>query len=182
LVSDEQIIERVLRGSAEDYRELMLRHQDALFRLSYRMLGRREDAEDVVQDAFLQAYRKLGDCRGRAKFGAWVRRIAINICLRRFARETPVGEIDELLDIAPCDQNPVEREVLRRAEISEILDALASLPPTYRTVIVLRYGEELDLQEIADILGEKPGAVYTRLHRARRMLAERLEELSHELR
>jgi RNA polymerase sigma-70 factor, ECF subfamily len=178
LVSDEQIIGRVLNGQVENYRELLDRHQSGVFRVAYRMLGRREDAEDVVQEAFVRAYTKLSECRDREKFGAWVRRIAVNVCLRRFSRETPSDDLDEISDGA---EDPVEQEVIRRAEMREIQEAVACLPTAYRTILVLRYEEELDLKEIAELLGEQPGTIYTRLHRARKHLARQLEVMADEM-
>jgi RNA polymerase sigma-70 factor (ECF subfamily) len=182
LIPDKQIIERVLRGRSEDYRELMLRHQGNLYRLAYQMLGRREEAEDVLQEAFLQAFRKLAECRERSKFAGWVRRIVVNICLRRPVRELPSDELDDLSSSSKQpDDNPVLNEVLSRAGFQEIQEAVAVLPPDYRTIIALRYGEELELKEIAEILDEQPGAIYTRLHRARQMLAKKLEEAKYEM-
>lgn len=116
----------------------MRRHQDWLFRLAYRITGRGEDAEDAVQEAFLAAYNKLGECRDKRKFGAWLRRIAVNICLRQSSREMPVDEI-EAIDCCPAE-DPVEHEVLCRAQAEETRAAIAQLPPAYRVVLVLRYG------------------------------------------
>lgn len=177
LVSDEQLIASVLRGETENYRELMCRHQAAVFGLAYRILGRREDAEDAVQESFVQAYSRLGECRKRSRFGAWVRRIAANICLRRLPRDIPADDLDELAG----DDDPVVDEIIRRAEARRINDAITSLPAPYRTVLVLRYHEELSLGQVAELLGERPGAIYTRLHRARRMLAQRLEVFASEM-
>lgn len=170
----------MLGGSLEEYGELMRRYQDALFRLAYRITGRREDAEDAVVEAFVLAFSKLGECRDRSKFGGWVRKIAVNISLRRCTREVLVDELEDLDDPHSSDDS-VEQEILLRAQVEEIQKAVEELPPAYRTLVVLRYEEEMELKDIAELLGEQPGAVYTRLHRARKMLIERLEVMTHEM-
>jgi len=174
LFSDEQVIGRVLKGHTEEYRELMRRHQDSVFRLACRILGRREDAEDVVQEAFVKAYASLAGCRERAKFWPWLRRIALNICLKRIPREFPCDTTEDLIDAACAQGNPVEAEALKRADISSLRKAVAALPAAYRTVLVLRYEEDLAYSEIAELIGATNDVVRMRLHRAKKMLAERL--------
>jgi RNA polymerase sigma-70 factor (ECF subfamily) len=174
LISDEKIIRLVLSGHSEEYRQLMLRYQDSVFRLACRILGRREDAEDVVQEAFVRAHSNLASCRDRGKFWPWIRRIALNICLRRIPREHPSDIVDDLADAACAQENPVEAEVLRQVAISDLKVIVSGLPALYRTVLVLRYEENLSYQEIAKLIDEDPRVVGTRLHRAKKMLAERL--------
>lgn len=159
----------------------MQRHQQMIFRLAYRILKRSEDAEDVVQETFLQAYKRLADCREPKKFGGWVRRIAINKCMNRSTRELPFEEIEDISDSHQPATKSVELEVLQRAELKEIREAIDSLPGSYKALLVLKYEEDLSIKEIAEILGEQPGAVYTRLHRARKLLVERLEADSCEM-
>jgi len=182
LTSDERIIERVLKGHKQDYRDLMLRYQASAFRLAYRVLAGREEAEDAVQETFIKAFDKLGTCRERNKFWPWLRRIVLNTCLNRIRRGAPCDNIDELTDIHSPSGNPVESEVLMRVQLEEIQRAIAGLPDSYRTTVVLRFQEELSYKEIADVLGETVSAVQVRLHRARKMLAERLEVMRHEVR
>ena len=182
LMSDEQLIVRVLKGHAEDYRELMQRYQNAVFRLAFHMLGRREEAEDAAQETFLQAYKKLSTCRERSRFWSWIRRTAVNICLSKRRCEYPMDELDTLGSIDCANADPVEAEVIRHAEAEEIRKAIAGLPADYRTAVVLRYQEQLSYKEIAEILGESLIVVQTRLYRARRMLAERLGVMKNEVR
>ena len=174
MLSDEQIIARALKGSAKDFRELMRRHQNAVYRLAYRILKRREDAEDVVQETFLRVHQNLAAYAERGKFWPWARRIAMNICLKRLPSEVPVEEVGDLLESAQAPEDPVETEVLRRIEAGAVGKAIAGLPATYRAVVVLRYEEDLSYKEIAELVSESVSAVETRLHRAKRMLAERL--------
>jgi RNA polymerase sigma-70 factor, ECF subfamily len=177
LISDEKIIGRVLDGHTAEYRELMLRHQDSVFRLACRILGRREEAEDVVQEAFIKAYSHLATCRDRDKYWPWLRRIATNICMRRIPCEHPSDSVDDLVDAACAQENPIEAEVMRRSAIRDIRAVVDDLPASYRAVIVLRYEENLSYQEIAEIIDEDARVVGTRLHRAKKMIAERLAKV-----
>jgi RNA polymerase sigma-70 factor (ECF subfamily) len=171
----------VLKGHTEEYRELMVRHQDSVFRLACRILGRREDAEDVVQEAFVKAYSHLADCRQGDRFWPWIRRIALNICLRRMPREYPCKTIDDLADSSSGPASPVEAEVLQRADTSHVRKAVAELPPAHRTVLVLRYEESLSYKEIAELIGESVDVVRIRLHRAKKTLAGRLAVMMNEM-
>ena len=124
LVSDEEIIAQVLDGHTERYAELVRKYQGAAYRLAYRVLGRREEAEDAVQETFVRAYEKLASCRDRGRFWPWMRRIALNVCLRRMSRETPCENVVEMRDAGTSLANPVEAEVVRRAEISNVQTVL----------------------------------------------------------
>jgi RNA polymerase sigma-70 factor, ECF subfamily len=181
LTPDEQIIGRVLRGHTDEYRELMLRYQNSVFRLAFRILSRREEAEDVVQETFLRGYSKLASCRERDKFWPWIRRIALNLCLRRNPREYPCDTLDALAGAGSTEDNPVEAEVIRRVEMDRLKEAVAELPASYRTVLVLRHEEDLAYKEIAELVGANENTVRTRLHRARKLLAERLAVVTNEM-
>lgn len=182
LASDERIIESVLRGQTRDYRELMCRYQASAFRLAYGVLGRREEAEDATQETFIKAYDKLDTCRERSRFWPWLRRITLNTCLTRLSRERPCDNIADMPEADCSPDDPVESEIMRQVELEDIRKAIAGLPDAYRTIVVLRYQEELPYSEIADMLGETLSAVQVRLHRARKMLAKRLEVIANETR
>ena len=174
LISDDRTIERAPSGCSAESRELVLRYQNAVYAIAWRILGRREDAEDVAQETFIQALGSLSSCRDKTNYWPWIRRIAINICIKRIPREHPSDHIDEMVN-ADCEQgNPVEAEALRHVAMDQVKAAVAQLPAAYRVALVLRYGENLSYQEIAGLTGEDERAVGTRLHRAKKMLAERL--------
>lgn len=181
MLSDEQIIARAVNGSHGDFRELMRRHQAAVYRLSYRILKRHEEAEDAVQETFLRVYQSLPSYSEQGRFWPWARRIAVNICLKKLSPEIPSEETEELIDESSSWDDPVQNEAIRRAEMEQMRKAVSGLPSTYRTVIVLRYEEELSYKEIADMLGEPVATVQVRLHRAKKMLAERLGVMNNEL-
>lgn len=181
MISDERIIGRVLKGDREEYRELIRRHQNSVFYLAYRILGRREEAEDVVQETYICAFSNLAKCRDRNKFSAWIKRIAINICLKRLPRELPCITVDEMLESASDLDNSVETEVLRQVEINDVRDIVSDLSVEFRTVIVLRYDENLSYNEIAKLIGESVDVVRVRLYRAKKILAVRLAVVKSEV-
>ena len=151
---DEQTIQQVLAGDSGLYGELVQRYQGSVYRLAYRMLNRAENAEDVVQTAFVQAYVKLAECRDRKLFGAWVRKMAVNLCVAKLPREIPSGQIEDMRDVGAGLDDPVLEEVIRRMEREHVQALIARLPADYRIALILRYEEGLSFNEIAGLLGE----------------------------
>jgi RNA polymerase sigma-70 factor, ECF subfamily len=172
LSPDSELIARVLEGKTGEYQALVKRYQESVFALAYRMLGRREEAEDATQDAFIRAYRSLDSHLPGAEFWPWLRRIAINCCLRKHSREIRVEEVDDNAQDPFVDS--VETQVFKKCQTELVQRLISGLPENYRTPLVLRYQEDLSIAEIAQMLQESPGTIRVRLHRALRMLAERL--------
>ena len=156
------------------------------YTLAYRLTGNVEDAQDVVQEAYLRAYRGLKRFRGDAKFTTWLYRITANCAKNHLAKAPRAGHdaIEEADDVA--DQRPGPEARLGSSDERRALNAaLQSLPPDMRAVVVLRDVYDLPHEAIAAELGISEGAAKVRLHRARRKLRERLfplrgEESSHE--
>ena len=171
MLGDEKVIQRVLSGRTEDFRELMQRYQGSVFRLAYRITNSREEADDVAQESFVLVYRSLRGYREEGRLWPWIRRITVNCCLKRLARQHSDETLDEVPDVAA---DPVEEQVLARLELDEVRGAISRLPDPYRTVIVLRYLEEMSHSEIAEVVGDSVAAVQVRLHRARKALTARL--------
>lgn len=171
MLADEKIIKRILQGRKEAFRELMLRYQDRVFKLAYGFLGRRDDAEDVVQETFVRVYRSLASYSERGAFWPWVRRIAVNCCLNHISSTRPVEKLDESTVPSGEEVDPVGAEVFRRMAIEDVLRAMDGLPDAYRVALALRYIEELSCREIADLTGEPVETVQVRLCRARKALA-----------
>ena len=172
MLSDSELITRVREGRTRDYQALVKRYQESVFALAYRMLGRREEAEDATQDAFIRAYRSLDAHVPGAEFWPWLRRIAINCCLGRLSREFPIEEIEEIAQDPFVDS--VETQVFKACRMELVRKAISGLPENYRTTVVLRYQEDLSVAEIGQMLNESPGTIRVRLHRALKMLADRL--------
>jgi RNA polymerase sigma-70 factor (ECF subfamily) len=167
---------RFSRGEAGAFALVVAAHQDRLARLVYRLLGWGGEVEDVVQDVFLAAWTKRRQLRKPQRLAGWLASIAVNRCRnyrrRRFLRTVLLGGRDEQVAAAPRSQPDDTAARVRRA--------VRALPGRLREVAVLRYLEEMDLDEICRVLGIRPGAARVRLHRARAMLRTSLADLVEE--
>jgi len=164
-------------GDAEAFDLLMKRYGDRVFRLALRMLRNREDAEDVQQEAFLRAYRKLHTLRGDSSFATWIYAITARLCLSRKRRSAaqpeevrePPGEFSD----TDCD--PQERLAAADAA-ARVQQALDELSPPDRLLILLKYVEDLTHEEIARILRCSVQSSRSRLTRAKRLFREQYQE------
>ncbi|WBQ04667.1 RNA polymerase sigma factor [Kribbella sp. CA-293567] len=162
-------------GDADAFAAVIERHGPAMFRYARRMLNDHGDAEEVVQDAFVAAWKALPDFRGDAKLRTWLFTLTARkaIDLLRKKRPTPVE--DEMFTGLAGGSDPVEPAV--RTELLEALDAaLAELPDRQRAVWLLREVEEMSYHEIAEVLVTTPTVVRGQLARARGALQEKLED------
>jgi RNA polymerase sigma-70 factor (ECF subfamily) len=158
---EQDAIRRVLAGDREEYRVLMERHLPAVLRMTVRVTGNLEDAEEAAQEAFLLAYKKLAEFREQATFGTWVYRIAMNCSLNLVKRrERNLGWKAESLDLtsnaheAAVSQRPTAEAALLDAEAYRQRErAMSSLTPMERTAFVLRHMEEQPVEVIAKALG-----------------------------
>jgi len=178
-ISDLMAVERTLAGEGEAYRVLVERHSQYVYRLAYRMTGNRDDAEEVVQEAFLRAYRKLWQFAGDANFATWVYRIAANYAIDRLRqrknedsrREQPQraaeGEpetdpLSEMKDLAPSPER-----LAGSAQLAEKMkQALETLTPAERTAIVMRHWDGCGIDEIAAVLKSSTTATKNTVFRA----------------
>lgn len=175
---DWSAIERTLAGDADAYRLLVLRYQDRLFNSLFQASRSREDAEEVTQEAFLQAYRRLGSFEARASFSTWLYRIAFNLLYSQRRRQRRVVSLDALPNPDVVDRRePPEAEMERQERVQLVHRALDQLPDEQRSILVLRELEGYDYRQIADALELPPGTVRSRLHRARLQLREHLDRL-----
>jgi RNA polymerase sigma-70 factor, ECF subfamily len=181
-VTDQQLIEQTLSGNAEAFGQLVRRYQDQLFTSLRHVMGSPDDAEDVVQDAFVQAYRKLDTFRQHCAFYTWLYRIALNLVYTRsrrrriranLARTRPVMENDQ-----PDPHGTPDDELQRREAVSQIGQALQALSDEHRTILVMRGVEGFDYDTIAELLAVSPGTVRSRLHRARAQLRDQLSRFA----
>jgi RNA polymerase sigma-70 factor, ECF subfamily len=181
-LTDDELVARAQTGDLGAFETLVERHEDRLYRLAVRLLRNDNDAREVLQEAFLSAWQKLGDFAGRAQFGSWIYRVTLNAALMMLrsrrrrptisAEDLPEGAIDEALatdhDHSAADWTRRPDEQLQSDELKEhIQKALGELPEILRVVFVLRDVEDLSTEETADVLGITTQAVKTRLHRAR---------------
>jgi RNA polymerase sigma-70 factor, ECF subfamily len=164
-------------GDRSAFDELVRATYADMYTLAYRLTGNEEDARDVVQDAYLRAYRGLRRFRGDARFSTWMYRITANCAATHLARQSR-GRHDDLDEDFPvADARPEHDPELRAAadyDRDRIARAVAELPPRLRAVVVLRDIYDLPHESIAAELGISEAAAKVRLHRARRKLRERL--------
>jgi RNA polymerase sigma-70 factor (ECF subfamily) len=182
--NEAQMIAAILAGDTEQYHELIRPYERSVYRMALSFMKNESDAEDVAQESFLKAFRKLDAFRGQSKFSTWLISITLNEARGRLRRQGIVRmeSFDEGPEegghISPAllrDWREVPSETLERKEIREMLeDAIANLSPLYREVLVLRDVEELSVDETAKALTITPGTVKVRLHRARMMMQKRL--------
>jgi RNA polymerase sigma-70 factor (ECF subfamily) len=173
--SDAELVARARRGDEAAFEQLVLRHQRYAFNLAYRVIGNYAEAEDVTQEAFVRAWRGLPGFWGQARFATWLYRIVYNLCLNRLPRlrrELLQAEPLEEAAVNPAPAPPDVFEVQER--LAFLHDELNRLPAKYRLVLTLRYLQDLSYAEIAAALDVPMGTVKTHLHRARRLLTERL--------
>jgi RNA polymerase sigma-70 factor, ECF subfamily len=189
--AEQVVIDRVRTGDSEAFRVLVERHSRALFRLSFRMTGNESDAEDVVQETFLRAYRQLAKFDGRAGFGTWLYRIAANCALdlvraraRRGEQSTEprgfpsgAGEASDPI-LSLVSEEPAPDRLAMSGEVRErVAAAMEDLSPAERTAFVLRHFEGMCIEEVGRALGCQTGAAKHSVFRAVQKLRRALEPL-----
>jgi RNA polymerase sigma-70 factor, ECF subfamily len=174
LSSDLDLVSRIRAGDMPAMEILMRRHNRALFRTARAILLDDAEAEEAVQDAYLQAYRALDRFRGEAKLSTWLVRIAANEALMRRRRRASRGEVIPIGE-GVMDMNPGPEMQALRGEVGRLIEArVDALPEGYRVVFVLRAIEELSVEETAAALDMPQATVRTRFFRARSLLRESL--------
>ena len=181
-LSDDALAQRIAAGDEGALRRLMRRHNQSLFRAARSILRDEAEAEDAVQEAYLQAYRAMGTFRGDAKLSTWLMRIVVNEALGRARRNKRGAEVialdsgsaalaaEETMSDNP--DNQPERQAAR-AETRRLIEAkIDALPDLFRTVFVLRAVEEMTVEEVAQTLSIPEATVRTRFFRARALLRE----------
>ncbi|MDA0335353.1 MAG: sigma-70 family RNA polymerase sigma factor [bacterium] len=183
--ADSARVDGIVSGGHETFRDLVVEYHPLAFSLAYRSLGDPQDAEEVVQDAFVKIHGALDGFRGDASLKTWILRIVWRLSLNRRRdrarsswRRLGLHQSAEDADVrvaGPVAESPEARLLSREAKqlIRELVDGL---PPTLREVLILNSFEELGYEEIARILGIPVGTVSSRIHAARRKLARRLQK------
>ncbi|WP_165249013.1 RNA polymerase sigma factor [Paludisphaera soli] len=185
-LDDFSLVEACRAGRSEAYGVLVGRCQGRIYPMLVRLLGSAEDAQDVLQDAFLRGFEKLGQYQGESSFSTWMYRIALNLAMSRL-RKRKMRRVLRLLDtrrgrpaVDPPDESPasVPSHAAEQAEREALVEAaLESLEPEHRAVVILKDFEGRRYDEIGDLLGIPVGTVRSRLHRARQQLRRRLRPL-----
>ena len=180
---DHRLIAECLQGDTAAFGVLVRRHQDRLYHTVYRMVDNADDAHDVVQEAFLNAYQSLESFKGDSLFFTWLYRIAVNTAISWKRKRRVVVSIDAGRNgepaVDPADPSDLSRpgHALEQAEQERrIHNALARLSPEHRAVLVMKDMEGHKYEAMAEVLGVPIGTIRSRLHRARLELRELLEK------
>jgi len=177
-MTDSDLVRRVVGGDAALFEILMRRYNQRVYRAVRAVLRTDDEVEDVMQQAYLNAFANLRQFAERAQFSTWLIRIAVNEALARLRkrdRDAWDGDEDVMSRIESAAPNPEQQA--QTSELREVMEEeLAALPATYRTVLVLRDVEGLSTAETASSLDVSEEVVKTRLHRARAMVRERIAD------
>jgi RNA polymerase sigma-70 factor (ECF subfamily) len=183
--SDGAVVIRAQSGDGDAFRMLVERHSRSVFRLAYRMTGNEQDAEDVVQETFLRAYKQLHHYESRSSFATWLYRIASNYSLdlirmrkrHEQKRETGTEEGRDVLDTVPATAPGQDRLVFSNQVSERVSAAMNELSDLERSAFVLRHFERLSIEEIGGMLGTSLNATKHSIFRAVQKLRKRLEPL-----
>ncbi|MDQ2645425.1 MAG: sigma-70 family RNA polymerase sigma factor [Myxococcota bacterium] len=187
--SERRFIERLRARDERAFLELVQLYQGRVYKLVFRMVGRRDEAEDLAQEVFVQVFKAVGNFRGDSRLGTWVYTIAVNLCKNRLKylgrRKTesqadfePLKERLNAEEVQGFTSGDVERpdQMAEGREVERIVRlCLAEMDPDFREVLVLRDLEDLSYEELSEITGLPDGTVKSRLHRARAMLKSAVE-------
>jgi RNA polymerase sigma-70 factor (ECF subfamily) len=185
-----QFVARLVARDESAFNELVMTYERRVFALVFRMLGRRDEAEDLAQEVFVQVFKAIDQFRGESKLSTWIYRIAVNLCKNRtkYLSRRHAGDqddVDEMVERAPLSaaKGVSVAGVSRPDELVEgmqlevvVKRAIAQIDPEFREVLVLRDVEDLSYEEIASITGLPDGTVKSRIHRARAQLRALVEK------
>jgi RNA polymerase sigma-70 factor (ECF subfamily) len=173
-------------GDRGAFEELVQLYKDKIYHLAYRMLGNRQEAEDAVQETFLRVYLNLDRYDEMQKFSTWIFRIGTNLCIDRLRKKKPNYSLDAELPegeggdwhamLASEEASPEDQVIVSETQ-QHIRESIEAMPDKYKSVVVLRYLQDLSLQEIGDVLDMPVTTIKTRLHRGREFLRQQLEKL-----
>ncbi|MEV0295920.1 sigma-70 family RNA polymerase sigma factor [Nocardia sp. NPDC050710] len=169
---DATLVSRARDGDVRAYEHLVLRYQTRMFRLAIKMLGDRADAEDAVQEVFLDAWRRLPQLEADAAFVGWLYRMTVNRCLNVIRSRRPLVDVDPDDTASPRSDAQPERAVQVSSQLTALNAALGTLTPEQRACWLLRELDGLSYEEIGDIVGANTTAVRGRIARARAQLSE----------
>lgn len=188
--AERRFIERLQARDERAFNELVQTYEQRVFRMVFRMLGRRAEAEDMAQEVFVQVFKAIGQFRGDSKLSTWLYRIAVNLCKNRSKylsrrHERAQDELEPIIERSPLSstKSATVGDVARPDHMVEgyeleliVQRCLGEIEPEFREVLVLRDLEDLSYEEIAEITGLPDGTVKSRIHRARSMLKNKVEQ------
>ncbi len=185
-LEDRRLIKQARAGDQKAFEKLLKKYRNLVYHVMMRMVRNPQEAEDLCQEAFIKAFGALASFNEEFAFSTWLMKIATNNCidflrkkkLRTYSIDEPIQYKEEKVQVELPDREPSpERQMLDEERSKMINDAIQSLPPRYRHVIVLRHKEEKSYEEIAELLKLPLGTVKARIFRAREMLNKKIKDI-----
>ncbi|MFA6383136.1 MAG: RNA polymerase sigma factor [Parcubacteria group bacterium] len=184
ILNDNELIDLVRETEPERYAEIIERYQGKLFAYLYRLVGNREEAEDLLQDVFIKAYKNLHSYDSSRKFSSWIYRIAHNEAvnyikrksLKRFISWEDISSTKDKLESSSTEDG-ADDAWIRKEAIDDVDQAINGLPIKYKQVLLLRYFSDKSYEEVGEILGKPVNTVGTLINRAKKKLSEEMEKL-----
>ncbi|WP_047151380.1 RNA polymerase sigma factor [Aneurinibacillus tyrosinisolvens] len=172
---DAELIRSAQEGDRDSLVRLLELIEPSVYRTAYYVLGNEHDALDASQEALIRIYTKITTYQEKAKFSTWVQRIVTNVCIDKFRKKKETVSIDQY-ELTLRDLQNVEQEVVKSGVAAEVREAINQLSEHQRTVITLRYLQDLSYGEIAEVMNMPLNTVKSYLYRARQQLQELLKE------
>ncbi|TBL68356.1 RNA polymerase sigma factor SigW [Paenibacillus thalictri] len=172
-------------GDRGAFAQLVDMYKDKIYHLAYRMMSNKQEAEDVVQETFLRVFTNLERYDDQQKFSTWIYRIATNLCIDRLRKrkatysldaETNESEGTDFYSFMPSNEDTPEKQLILSETQQQIRESIDELPEKYKSIVILRYLQDMSLQEISDVLTMPITTIKTRLHRGREFLRKKLEQ------
>lgn len=182
---EKRLIKKVKKGDHQAFADLVDCYKNSVYSICLRMVGNREEAEDISQEAFIRAYNNISKFDSDRKFSTWLFRIATNLSIDSLRRKKPSISLDAeipgteglaLNTLLPGNTAAPDEQIVRAETEQWIQKEIGALPDKYRSAVVLKYVEDLSLKEISEIMGLPVGTVKTRVHRGREMLRRNMTE------
>ena len=191
---DSKLVASSQRGDLQAFERLVIKHQKRMLNTAYRIVGDYDDACEVVQDAFVSAYKNIDTFRGRSKFSTWLTAIIVNLSRKRlkqtrsrrgheaFSLNEPVRTNDGEMTADPPSKDPSVLDRMEKRDVqARVQECVKTLDPDFREVLVLRDLQEFSYEEIGEMLKVRGGTVKSRLFRAREMVKDCLKRFLGEL-
>lgn len=183
---ESELIKKCQQGDVEAFEKLILSYQKKVYTIAYRYMGRREEAEDLAQEAFIKVYRSLKTFRGDSSFSTWLYHVVTNVCRDALRKNSRKLEEDSLDCAVTTEKGEIRREIVdwsmspallyEQKELGEFLQSLIDqLSPEYKAVIVMREIQDMSYDEIAQAMDCSLGTVKSRLSRARKTMRDMIE-------
>ncbi|WP_010631745.1 RNA polymerase sigma factor SigW [Sporolactobacillus vineae] len=182
---EKRLIKKVKKGDHQAFADLVDRYKNSVCSICLRMVGNREEAEDLSQEAFIRAYNNISKFDSDRKFSTWLFRIATNLSIDSLRRKKPSVSLDAeipgteglaLNTLLPGNTVPPDEQIVMAETEQWIQKEIGALPDKYRSAVILKYVEDLSLKEISEIMRLPVGTVKTRVHRGREMLRKNMKE------